>query len=335
MDINSIAVFGYCWFDNELDFWKFNNNEVNQRIIHLLEKDNEYLDVQYSLYEDIKKFIFKWKEIEKEDLKFLNKAIDFIFLKYKWKLRNNWETVITHLVRSSLFTIRNFKNPSIKKTITTLLHDIIEDWYSTFEEIKKYFWKEIALMVLALSKDRDLLKREEYSEKINFDDSNFKKNKKKIIDEEYFERYQSLEKMISYLKKFVKENNINIDWLNIEEMVFIIFDVKLADRCHNLCTQWDPHWIKKIFKKINETFYYLVPIAEKHNREALRIILLLIWELYNLDVMVNWEVVWKLSYINWEIVWEKLKIDFWKRNIIKRYNNYHWSLKRNMLKTTL
>ncbi len=52
----------------------------------------------------------------------------------------------------------------------------------------------------------------------------------------------------------------------------VVIDVKLADRIDNLRTM---KWVfskDKILKKIDETKKYLLPLAEKHNKKALKLI---------------------------------------------------------------
>jgi len=81
--------------------------------------------------------------------------------------------------------------------------------------------------------------------------------------------------------KFISKNDDLLVWKNKKQQYFerllactdeTIIDVKLADRIDNLRTIWC--WKKeKIIKKLRETRKYILPLANKFNKRAERLIL--------------------------------------------------------------
>ena len=80
--------------------------------------------------------------------------------------------------------------------------------------------------------------------------------------------------------KFISKNDMSLKWDNKKKAYFerllkctdeTIIDVKLADRIDNLRTIWC--WKKnKIIKKVIETRKYILPLAEKFNKKAYKIL---------------------------------------------------------------
>ncbi|MEA3387104.1 MAG: hypothetical protein U9Q66_01630 [Patescibacteria group bacterium] len=74
--------------------------------------------------------------------------------------------------------------------------------------------------------------------------------------------------MKSHVLELVSSNNIKISEEEISQITQNIIDVKLADRIHNLSTQWDENNTDKVIRKLNETKDFFLDIAEETNIEA-------------------------------------------------------------------
>lgn len=78
-------------------------------------------------------------------MKLYQKALKFITEKHKWQKRFNGNPYIIHPIRVSQELSGDFE-----KTCA-LLHDVIEDTATTYEELKDIFWEEIAVVVEILT----------------------------------------------------------------------------------------------------------------------------------------------------------------------------------------
>lgn len=368
--VNTSSISNTSWLEDDLlgEKWKdpflswtklFSKNEI-KRVLGYTESipkvnTNKILLISY-FFSEVEKFLFKpiydnpYEQVN--EISWLKEVFTFCYEKYKGKYRKNWEESIIHLIKTALYIIEQFPNPSIEKIKVALLHDVIEDWYSSFEEIREKFWDSIAISILALSKndisfyfnnnntyldkqgketiinswicdDKWKLKKwiKEKWEKWKLDNNQnnaYKLYKKidKTRSEEYFSRFESLESMTKYIKKLAIEKWIILTESDLEKIIQNVFDSKFGDRCHNLCTQWDPYWIRKIKRKIKETEKCLLPIASKLNIIAWLIMSSYIKELNDLEISVEWEVIWTLWWLDWKKM-DIVEIDMWERNL-------HW-----------
>ena len=88
-------------------------------------------------------------------------ALNYAFIKYEnLKRKSNNIPYVIHPIRVALILrsigFSEFKNQDLM--IAALLHDLIEDTNTTFDEIKNEFNESIALLVNELSKPKDLNK---------------------------------------------------------------------------------------------------------------------------------------------------------------------------------
>jgi predicted small metal-binding protein len=98
-------------------------------------------------------------------------------------------------------------------------------------------------------------------------------------NEEYFEHLSSYENMKDYIEELSWEHDFSFSSSELQEILQNIFDVKFADRIHNLSTQWDENNLEKVERKVEETRKYFLDIASKVNPEAYKKLKSLILEL--------------------------------------------------------
>jgi len=132
-------------------------------------------------------------------------------------------------------------------------------------------------------------------------------------NDDYFWHLESIKKLsrhivkialdkwiLEYEYKWEEISKITLDWNEMSKKEFKIIlqqitqdvlDVKLADRIHNLSTQWNPKDTKTVRRKVDETKEYFLEIAMKHNPEAYEklqsLILKLEIKLHNTNSNVN------------------------------------------------
>lgn len=80
------------------------------------------------------------------------------------------------------------------------------------------------------------------------------------------ENIESFEKQISDI---ADHHNVLLSSDEISEVARNAIQVKLADRIHNLSTQWDPNNTEKVIRKIEETEKHFYNIAEEFDPEIL------------------------------------------------------------------
>jgi (p)ppGpp synthase/HD superfamily hydrolase len=85
--------------------------------------------------------------------------------------------------------------------------------------------------------------------------------------------------MKNHVIKLALEKRLDLDEKEIDELVVNVFDIKFADRIHNLSTQWDESNTEKVRRKIDETKEYFLNIAYEINPEAYKKLKTLILEL--------------------------------------------------------
>ncbi len=277
------------------------------------------------LYNYIKEKLFWNSKLSEDEKRELMEPINSIYTTVKmktfWTYRENNERVLLHYRETAYIITDNFDYLNINKIKISLLHDLIEDTNISFQTIKELYWIQIALWVEAISKKPifnfisdevkykiiidnwitdDIWNLTKKIKENNINNSLSDNEKTALIyyDEikenkkiEYFSRFESKDSMKKYIIQIIKENQIN--WLNdeeLEQIVLDVFDVKFADRIHNLRTQWDPGNIKKVRKKIKETKDYLLPIAKEINSEVYKIMRELIYWLEKQLLSVNEEI---------------------------------------------
>jgi len=181
--------------------------------------------------------------------------------KFSEKLRDDGTRYFEHLRWVAYITLE-LPDPSVDKILIALLHDAMEDVWTKFEDIV-YMTdsKKIALAVEAMTKKpwQDYDKNES--------------KWKKLRNQEYFWHLKSYENMSKYIRELAKLRNIELSEIEVWEITMNVFDVKFADRIHNLSTQWDENNIKKVERKIDETRNYFLDISKKINPKAYKLML--------------------------------------------------------------
>ena len=165
--------------------------------------------------------------------------------------RTSWERYFEHL-RGVVEILLEIPNPTPDKILIALFHDTKEDIEeANFENIafvsRDY---KIAIAVEAISKKN----WSEYSEN--------KSEWKGLRDIEYFSHLESFEKMANYVIYIAKDKWYELTIEEVQEITQNIFDVKYADRIHNLSTQWDLDNIEKVKEKIAQTEKYFLEWAK-------------------------------------------------------------------------
>lgn len=210
--------------------------------------------------------------------------------KFRKKYRDDGTRYFEHIkyVTRIILDDNIFDEITFEKVIVAILHDSIEDVGKSFEWIKEDYWYKIALWVKALSKDdisfyltqeEQLLPQEE-QEKIW----------KPRMRKKYYKKYESIKNMQNYIKKLWEKYNIPLTQEELEEISIIVFEVKFADRIHNLSTQWDPNNLEKVKRKIKETHDHFLKTAKIISPKSYEILKDLILEL-QIKLMykeVNW-----------------------------------------------
>ena len=72
--------------------------------------------------------------------------------KHHGQTRDSWEDYIHHPIAVARNNLENSQQYNIKQTLVDLLHDVLEDTNVSFKTMKYLFWNDIALAVLAVSK---------------------------------------------------------------------------------------------------------------------------------------------------------------------------------------
>lgn len=186
--------------------------------------------------------------------------------KFSKIFRNSWERYFEHL-RSVTEWVLDFKNPSVRKSIIAILHDSIEDTDIDFHTLKILFWPEIAIAVQGLSKEpwEKYLDEDIDVEQVRADEKQRAKQKRNEI---YFSHYASFDTMKKHLKSIAQENGLDISEEELNVLTQETIDVKLADRIHNLQTQWNPDDLETVKRKIEETEEYFMEISKETNTDT-------------------------------------------------------------------
>ena len=214
------------------------------------------------LLDNVKKYVFYNNLNENNILEFKDFARKitgaYYNMKYKFSeiFRDEWTRYFEHL-RAVANIVLELENPTVEKVLIALFHDAIEDVDANFEAISYMSGDpKIALAVEAISKKP----WEEYS-----DD---KAEWKTLRNKNYFGHLKSYESMKIYVTELALEKWLKLTGYEIKAVTQNIFDVKFADRIHNLSTQWDENNTDKVKRKVEETKKYFLDIALKVNPEA-------------------------------------------------------------------
>lgn len=225
-------------------------------------------------------------EIDKE-MQCINLAYAKAKEKFEWDLRDTGERYFEHLRETAYILIRKefWKAPSIFQIVVAILHDVMEDKNVSKSSIEDLFsdivvWKRWENFPQRVSRAVELVSKKDWKEYIHssldrafiesYDDETKHdtnwfplKVKRRKQDKKNYEKIKQEAKRLR-----------NIDYYSqiyhAEDTEVI--DVKLADRLHNLRTQWNPKKKKQVVRKVRETKEFILPIAKKHNPEAYRLL---------------------------------------------------------------
>ena len=222
------------------------------------------------LNEISKKTFFNEQEIE-----LISKAHDFTRNKFKWKIRKDWTNTFYHSKRVSLISLL-MELTNAEDIVVAILHDVIEDTDSDYNEVKEIFWKTVADRVETLSKkewanfiydiDKEglneseidyLTKRKDLEQKRNLHHiKDHKEIEKIIIDDFGLKITDNIRKKARLLRN--KEYFWKMNQLSKWDMI-----IKASDRLESLYTInwfWDK---KKVERKIEETITYFLPVLKE------------------------------------------------------------------------
>lgn len=213
---------------------------------------------------------FSEEKIEKS-MQAFNWAYWLAKLKFQDIKRNTGWRYFDHLINVMQFTVFNSKNPTIKKTIIAMCHDMIEDTDISFSTLKDIFWTHIALWVLLISKSpvREYINNK-WSRNLNKDEKEF------VINSWIISSWKYLSK--KYLeKKHNKSNKITNEELEAERLFlesrndFELFEIiqntgilnskwLISDEYYQKET-YEPEkitpeekWAKEIYEKIDKKY---------------------------------------------------------------------------------
>ena len=157
---------------------------------------------------------------KRDNFKEIKKAYEYALEEHTGMMRLSGDAFLTHpLEVTKILMDLNVDDTTI---IASLLHEVINNGNTTYEELKELFGEEVAMIVNSVSKIN----------KLELPDNN--------------------ESSILYLRKIL---------VGLAEDVRVLY-IKLADRLHNMRTNWAINPAKQK-EKANETMSVLVPIAHR------------------------------------------------------------------------
>jgi len=244
-----------------IDFNEFTNWSPQRQIevIYKLVKDSIYWNSN-----------FTEEKIEKS-MQWFNWAYWLAKLKFQDIKRNTGWRYFDHLINVMQYVVINSKNPTIKKTIIAICHDLIEDTDISFWTLREVFWTHIALWVLLISKSpirnyviskwtKNL--NEEEKEKII---KSWVKNNWRFISKIYLEKkYNSPEEItteeIEAENLFLKSIN-DFQLFEMIELCWILnFKWIISDEFYQKET-YEPEkvtpeekWAKELYKKLDKKY---------------------------------------------------------------------------------
>lgn len=145
------------------------NVVMNPQFIEFNEIRNWSIERQVeSFWKQMRKHIFEggWLSEERIEKSLQAFTTAYELAKYKFQdiERNLGGRYFDHWVRVMQYVIQSTKEPSIRKVLMAILHDILEDTNKTFWWLKEDYWVEVALGTLLISKRpiKDFLSWEAY-----------------------------------------------------------------------------------------------------------------------------------------------------------------------------
>lgn len=249
---------------------------INQKFIDFNEFINWSPERQIEVLYKLAKNCIYWnsnfseEKIEKS-MQWFNWAYWLAKLKFQDIKRNTWWRYFDHLISVMQYVLTNSKNPTIKKTIIAICHDLIEDTDISFWTLKEIFWTHIALWVLLISKSpirnyinsrwEKILNDEEISKIINSKII----NNWRFISKKYLEKkYNSPENVTEEEKEaenlFIKSLNdfqlfelIDYSWiLNYKWIISDEFYQKETYEPEKVTPE--EKWAKEIYKKLDKKY---------------------------------------------------------------------------------
>lgn len=215
--------------------------------------------------------IYAWDIESNGDFKTLNRQLSSAYTIMKDKFsdiyRDGWERYFEHL-RAVANIVLTLDNPNEEKALIAMLHDSIEDTDIDYHTLKILYWANIAIAVQALSKKPET----DYKSKAWL-------TAKEIRNKEYFSHLESFESMRNYIEKIAIEDWFKLNEQELDKITKNTIDVKLADRIHNLSTQWNEDNTAKVKRKLDETKIYFLQIAKETNKVAYDKIMTLVLDL--------------------------------------------------------
>lgn len=249
---------------------------INQKFIDFNEFINWSPERQIEVLYKLAKNCIYWnsnfseEKIEKS-MQWFNWAYWLAKLKFQDIKRNTWWRYFDHLISVMQYVLTNSKNPTIKKTIIAICHDLIEDTDISFWTLKEIFWTHIALWVLLISKSPIRNYISSRWEKILNDEEIGKIINSKIIDnwrfisKKYLEKkYNSPENVTEEEKEaenlFIKSLNdfqlfelIDYSWiLNYKWIISNEFYQKETYEPEKVTPE--EKWAKEIYKKLDKKY---------------------------------------------------------------------------------
>lgn len=179
-------------------------------------------------------------------------------LKFQNIKRNTGWRYFDHLIRVMQYLIISSKNPSIKKTIIAICHDIIEDTDITFTTLKEIFWSHIALWVLIISKNPTkwfIGDRNDY-DLFKIIDESWILNSKWLIWDEYLQRKTYYPESITDEERFLETTYKKLERKYKQKVSLEYFS-------HILAEDWD------VFNEVEDKINALTPCLNKFYNHAL------------------------------------------------------------------
>ena len=158
-----------------------------------------------------------------EEIALVIKAHDYAALKHQGVFRDSGEPYITHPENVAYILFDEMGLHDVNSVCAALLHDVIEDTFTNKEEIIQEFNKEIAFLVEAVTKIKN----------------------------------------INFVSKTKREQDNTCLLLRRLIMDYRVILIKLADRLHNMRTIEFKKIKKKAHAKSLETLQLFVPIADR------------------------------------------------------------------------
>jgi len=196
----------------------------------------------------------------KQKMRPVSIAYQIAKMKHDWQVRKSGEPYFhAHVKEVAKISLIELPNPTIKRVLVGLLHDILEDTDITLQTIENLFGKNIA-------HDVDLLTKQDYEYYFGEEDKAKRESytptrQKELLNDPEFQKKIANNRSQKYFATMVQEWSEDV-----------IRD-KIADRLHNLRSSTDLSQ-EKIQKSIEETEKYFLPLLEKNPIFALGVTLM-------------------------------------------------------------